>query len=141
LFNPPGHLLTKKGYWRIYTPTAHKNKYLHRWVIERLTGEKPGPDKEVHHIDLDPKNCCPYNLAVMDYDLHQALDNSSRLGLTKGIQGFRKRPGANEEVDRLVVEMIVADWQGKGKTWSVMKELERMQGGCQRGLFDGDGLD
>jgi hypothetical protein len=77
----------------------------------------------------------------MDYALHQALDNSSRLGAVKGIQGFRKRPAANEEIDKLVVEMIVAGWEGRGKEWSVMRELDKMQGGRQGGLFGDDGLD
>lgn len=141
LAQPPGHYLTEKGYWRIHAKGPHRGKYLHRWVAEQLAGNKPGPDKEVHHIDLDPKNCCPYNLAVMDYALHQALDNSSRLGAVKGIQGFRKRPAANEEIDKLVVEMIVAGWEGRGKEWSVMRELDKMQGGRQGGLFGDDGLD
>jgi len=136
LSNPPGHCLTKKGYWRIWTRGPDKGKYLHRWVIEKLTGEKPGPDKEIHHIDFDPLYCCPYNLAVMDYGLHQALDNSSRLGMQKGIKGFQRRPGANDEIDKLVVEMILADWQGRGRQWSVLKALDRMNPAqCQQGLF------
>ena len=136
LANPPGHNLTKKGYWRIHARGAHRNKYLHRWVIEAITGEVPGEDKEIHHIDMDPKNCCPYNLAIMDYALHQSLDNSSRLGMEKGQRGFKKRPSPNEEVDWLVVEMILADWRGEGKTWSPLKALEnRNPAARQQDLF------
>jgi hypothetical protein len=72
----------------------------------------------------------------MDYDLHQALDNSSRLGMQKGIKGFQRRPGANDEIDKLVVDMILADWQGLGRQWSVLKALDRMNPAqCQQGLF------
>lgn len=110
LANPPGHSLTAKGYWRIHTRGPDKNKYLHRWVVEKLAGQVPGPEVEIHHLDWDAQNCCPYNLAVLPKDVHQGFDNSSRAGVRKGRQGFAARPGANAEIDKLVVEMIAEDF-------------------------------
>lgn len=136
LANPPGHSITPKGYWRIHQRGEDRGKYLHRWVIEKLTGSVPGPDKEIHHIDLDQQHCCPYNLAVMDRAIHQAFDNSSRQQTTKGIKGFRQRPGANAEIDSLVGAMLAADWRGD-KHWSVLKELDRLNPAQrQQGLFE-----
>ena len=137
LANPPGHSLTKKGYWRIHVRTPDKDKYLHRWVMEKLAGRALRPDEEVHHLDFDARNCCPYNLALLPGLIHQAFENSSRKQMIKGLQGFRSRPSANAEIDQLVVEMLWADMQGRGKEWSVLRALDEISPNRrQLGMFD-----
>ena len=51
----------------------NKSGYLHRNVAESLLGRKLSEDEVVHHIDLNPENNNPDNLAVMLGDTHTLL--------------------------------------------------------------------
>lgn len=124
LYAPPRHHLTTKGYWRIHQKTGgYRNWYLHRWVIAQVIGKDPGPEVEIHHQDFDAKNCCPQNLMILDYCIHQAFDNSSRRQTQPGVRGFQPRPKANEEIDWLVVDMLAA--QIARQPWSALEALAR----------------
>lgn len=140
LANPPGHHLTLKGYWRIHQRGKWRNWYLHRWVLAQIAGNDPGDLIEIHHQDFDARNCCPLNLVWLDKSIHRAFDNSSLVGqkLRSGTRGlFQSRPSANAEIDRLVVEMLWADMQGRRKEWSAWKALEEMDPSRrQLGMFD-----
>lgn len=142
LYNPPGHHITEKGYWRIHQRLGgYRNWYLHRWVIAQVIGKDPGPEVEIHHLDFDAKNCCPQNLMILDYCIHQAFENSSRRQTQSGVQGFQSRPAANAEIDWLVVDMLWADMQNRGDKWSPTEALARRDREInpkrgQQGLFD-----
>jgi acid phosphatase class B len=107
-----------------------------------LLGKDPGPEVEIHHQDFDSRNCCPLNLMILDYDIHQAFENSSRRQMIKGIKGFQPRPKSDSaEIDWLVVDMLWADMQNRGDKWSPTEALARRDREInpkrgQQGLFD-----
>ncbi|MEK9208302.1 MAG: HNH endonuclease, partial [Patescibacteria group bacterium] len=47
--------------------------YVHRKVAEKILGRKLLPNEIVHHIDKNPTNNNPLNLAVMDNEKHILL--------------------------------------------------------------------
>ena len=83
---------------------------------------------------------------VLDYCIHQAFENSSRRQMQPGVRGFQSRPKGNEEIDWLVVDMLWADMQNRGREWSAVEALARrdqemglgmgMGKSPQQGLFD-----
>lgn len=48
-------------------------QYVHRTIAEKVLGRKLEPNEVVHHIDKNPENNDPSNLAVMDEDKHKLL--------------------------------------------------------------------
>lgn len=53
------------------------NSYEHRKIAEKYLGRKLTTEEVVHHIDRDPSNNFPRNLAVVKRDIHIGIHNGS----------------------------------------------------------------
>src|SRR5574337_1170831 len=96
---PPQHEIHKGRYPRIYQRGMTRKWYLHHWVVWRLGGGEPDSLRsqglEVHHMDFNSMNPCPYNLLIIPREIHQSFRNRTNLG--------------NLVIDKLVVDMILED--------------------------------
>lgn len=72
---------------------------MHHWTIWKLSGLTPEDLKaqglEVHHLDFNSRNPCPYNLLILPRALHLSFRNRTNLG--------------NRGIDSLVANMILGD--------------------------------
>lgn len=106
---PPHHHDDRKGkgYPRIHQRGMWRNWYLHHWVIYRVSKGRITPDTlraeglEVHHMDFNSGNPCPYNLLIIPKAIHILFRNGSntdmdRVIAAKGHQIYR------EEINRRV---------------------------------------
>lgn len=61
----------EKGYW--YIRIDGRKIALHRWIMEEYLGRRLRSDEIVHHIDGDPLNDDPANLAILSRAEHMRL--------------------------------------------------------------------
>jgi hypothetical protein len=63
---------------RFYFRIDGKKKAFRRWLVEQREGRRLGPNEVVHHLDYDPLNNDPDNLAVLTRAEHMRLHGKEK---------------------------------------------------------------
>jgi hypothetical protein len=83
---------TKKGYLRISNAGPYRNKYVHRFHVERMLkevwhpyfGDRLPGDIAVYHQDWDKEHNCSCNYLILDQVIHGSIEQSRLLRDERG---------------------------------------------------------